>query len=159
VVWGEAAAVSALPFTDLEVLGTTRVDDVARARAYVAARRVICLHCGEDAAERLVSVYRAPKQRLWDVPVARLVQLGASNQRLREALGKCDTLCRRCHLARLNKPAVLKFPRPKMLRCGLDPFHWGSGERLDHQRWGAKAYSRRLTRNDRRLLNGNSLLT
>lgn len=100
---------SALPFLDAVVLGTTMADDVARARAFVDRKRVICPSCGEDDPRLLVSVHRRPRHPVWDAPVARLVQLGVSNGRLLEELAKCDTRCRRCHLARLNR-------RPQMLR-------------------------------------------
>lgn len=159
----------ALPFDAVVALGTTVVDDVVRARAYVTARRAICLACGEDDRALLRSVHRQPQRPLWDLPVARLVQLGASNQRLREELAKCDTLCPRCHLARLNTQSCRiaqlgnvprsPFPRPQMLRCRIDRFHWTSGESANHHRWGAKACGGALTRNVGRSLNGNGMFT
>jgi hypothetical protein len=83
------------------------VDPVYAARVFVdqvKARRV-CRRCCRD--DGLVFVHRRAYTR-WDCPVARLVQLGAGATRLREEMGKCDVLCRRCALAKVA---------PQMLRC------------------------------------------
>lgn len=95
-----------LPFEGLVQLGSTLLDDVARARAYVAARRVICVACGEDDPARLRSVHR--HQDRWNVPLARLVQLGASVARLRLELARCETRCRRCHLRVIARHQMLR---------------------------------------------------
>jgi hypothetical protein len=118
-----------LPFVDVEPLGTTHVDDVTRARLFVARRRVVCVECGEDDAARLRSVHRQ-RQTRWDACVWRLARLGASSVRLSIELAKCDTVCQRCHMARLNRHRAPKFknehfvnslfPRPQMLRCVWD---------------------------------------
>lgn len=87
---------------------------VARARGYVAfvLRRRVCVSCCAD--EGLVflhkpsfptTVNRRPSR--WNVPIARLVQIGSSTGRLVEEMAKCDVVCRRC---------LLKRARPQMLR-------------------------------------------
>lgn len=112
-----------LPLEDGPPLGTTKIDDVTRARAFVDKRRVVCRCCGEDEKRELRSVHGTivdgrlelrARHRLWDAPIARLVQAGVDNGRLLEELAKCVTLCQGCHMRHLNAAV----PRPKMLRAG-----------------------------------------
>jgi hypothetical protein len=89
---------------------------VARARAYVAfvLRRRVCVSC--CAEEGLVFLHRPSfptvvdrRPHRWNVPIARLVQVGSSTGRLAEEIAKCEPVCRRC---------LLKRARPQMLRTG-----------------------------------------
>lgn len=117
-----------LPLEGLVELGTTRLDDVTCARAYVTARRVICRVCGEDDPNDLRFVYGhvdgwgrllvRPRHRLWDVPLARLVQAGASQTRLAMEMAKCVVVCRPCQ-CRTFLPTL---PRPQMLRSNSGRF-------------------------------------
>jgi hypothetical protein len=111
-----------LPFVDVEPIGVTRCSDVERARTYVASRRIMCRLCGEDDAHALRFAYghvdagghflARPQHRLWDVPIARLVQLGAGVSRLRWEMSKCVVVCRACHCR-----AAFWSAGPQMLRC------------------------------------------
>jgi hypothetical protein len=78
---------------------------VARARDYVDARLAsrVCVRCCDD--RQLLFIHRQPNR--WNVKVWTLVRAGASGARLREKIGKCDVVCRRC---------VLPQARHQMLR-------------------------------------------
>lgn len=100
---------------ELTVPHSTRAADRLTARAYVESvlARRCCRGCGCEHGERpLQFVHRAPERS--DVPVARLVQLGAHRERLAREIARCLTLCRRCFLVgpRLGQSwcTVVAFP-------------------------------------------------
>jgi len=81
---------------------------VTRATDYVrsALRLRPCVSC--CGSERLAFVHRRPAKG--DREVSDLARLGADLVRLREEMGKCDVICRRCLLARPH-PQMLRFAR------------------------------------------------
>ena len=109
-------------FADVDLPRPLTLEElVARARGFVRttlAHRV-CVHCCEDGRERRL-VFRHRRRSPRDVEVWQLVALGVSLARLREEIGKCDVVCRRC---------LLQRPRPQMLRSRPSGFHPNSGER------------------------------
>jgi len=116
VAWSAAAVNALLPLEGLVELGTTTIDDVARARAYVTVRCVVCRDCGEDDRRRLVFLHGAPGASVWDRRVWQLVALGASNQRLAMELAKCVSVCRRCLMRRIARPKMLRVVETASMR-------------------------------------------
>jgi hypothetical protein len=105
------------------------------ARAYVqrVLRASVCRRCCDD--RRLIFVHRTVDDD--HVPVARLVQVGASRRRIAREMRRCVVLCRRCALA---------LVRPKTLRChARAPVGMGAPV-VTTIRWGR---NRILVRHDR----------
>lgn len=87
-----------------------RASAIARARTFVdqVKTRRVCARCCSQAQLQFVARQAGLKVR---VPIWRLVMLGASAVRIREAIAGCDVLCRRCELAGVN-PQMLRGRRP-----------------------------------------------
>ena len=86
---------------------TTLAGSQARAAGLVARllERRICLACGAPAA---AFVHRQANP--WNVRVSRLVRLGASNDRIRIEVAKCETACVE-HVLVLGKRKMLRDRR------------------------------------------------